>query len=306
MLSVVIPTFNRVVQLTQALESLLHQLPKGSEVMVVDDGSSDGTAGRVALLVPLFAGSGVRLECLCLDHTGNVSSVRNFGAKHSAGDYLLFMDSDVQLGTGFIARVVNFLTENPTVGCVGGLVFSDSASSTPYSTGVYFPNRWLRVLYLYRPAAVSSSPYKVDVVSHVFAVRRSDFSCAGGFDEVIHYLGDESILQLRLARLGHESFVVPSAWAFHSKPVHHSLLERASSYNRWNHTAMLSEALLVQRRTLSASEFGLFVLVNTIRVALVECAYLFAAIARGDTRHALNRLGHASRTYLGILQRDTS
>lgn len=302
MLSVVIPTFDRVVSLTNALDSLLLQLPLGSEVIVVDDGSSDSTVAKCTEMVPIFGHKGVVLRLIQLPHTGNVSGVRNAGAKQAAGDVLLFMDSDVQLDVGFLRQTLMFLTSQDSAGCVGGLVFDGAETSKVYSSGVRFSGQLSRILYAFRPAEVQTHPYSVDVVSHVFLVRSVLFHSVGGFDEEIRYLGDETILQLRLAERGHSSFVVPSAVAFHHKPAPGSLRRRSQSYQEWGHSAMLSEAVLVQRRLLSRNQFRVFLFVHTLRMASVELLYLIVGLTNGRLHPAVDRAKNAVRTYLRILQ----
>lgn len=70
----------------EAIGSVRAQSYAPIEVIVVDDGSTDGTAQR------LRAARDVRL--LRIDHTGRPGAVRNAGAAAAAGDYLAFLDSD--------------------------------------------------------------------------------------------------------------------------------------------------------------------------------------------------------------------
>jgi glycosyltransferase involved in cell wall biosynthesis len=86
--SVIVPTYNRLELLRQALNSVLQQDWDGWELVVVDDGSSDGTIEYLKSLTP----ANVRL--VLLPHSGNVAHVRNAGAKAATGDYLAFLDSD--------------------------------------------------------------------------------------------------------------------------------------------------------------------------------------------------------------------
>lgn len=86
--SVVIPTWNRVELLSQAVDSVLGQTYEELELVVVDDGSTDGTATYL---------DGIpdpRLRRVRLEHTGNVARARNAGAAVSTGTYLCFLDSD--------------------------------------------------------------------------------------------------------------------------------------------------------------------------------------------------------------------
>ncbi len=84
--SVVIPSFNRAASLPRALDSVLAQTRPADEIIVVDDGSSDGSA---ELLATRYAG----ITCLRQPNQG-VSAARNLGIQHASGDWIAFLDSD--------------------------------------------------------------------------------------------------------------------------------------------------------------------------------------------------------------------
>lgn len=86
LVSVIIPTYDRINLLQEAIASVHAQLYRPVELIVVDDGSTDGTVQR------LRRQDGVSL--LCIDHTGCPGAVRNAGIAAAAGDYLAFLDSD--------------------------------------------------------------------------------------------------------------------------------------------------------------------------------------------------------------------
>lgn len=85
--TVVIPTYNRAGLLPGAIESVLEQTHVDFELLVVDDGSSDGTADIVGKY------DDQRLKYVYVPHKG-VSFARNTGIKLSQGDYIAFLDSD--------------------------------------------------------------------------------------------------------------------------------------------------------------------------------------------------------------------
>ena len=86
--TVIIPTYNRLPLLRAAVSSVLTQTFADFELLVVDDGSTDGTAEYLAELAD------PRVRHIRLPHTGNVSRVRNTGAAQAAGRVLTFLDSD--------------------------------------------------------------------------------------------------------------------------------------------------------------------------------------------------------------------
>jgi glycosyltransferase involved in cell wall biosynthesis len=105
--SVIIPTFNRWPLLGEAVESVLAQDYVDYELIVVDDGSTDETAGRLNQF-------GSRLRFFTQANRG-VSSARNLGARHARGDYLAFLDSDDLWLPQKLAVQIVFMMQNPTV-----------------------------------------------------------------------------------------------------------------------------------------------------------------------------------------------
>ncbi len=88
LLSVVIPTWNRARLVCEAVESALSQRLGQVEVIVVDDGSTDGTADV------LTRNFGSRISLLRLPSRRGVSAARNAGVRLATGELLAFLDSD--------------------------------------------------------------------------------------------------------------------------------------------------------------------------------------------------------------------
>jgi glycosyltransferase involved in cell wall biosynthesis len=84
--SVVIPTYNRLSKVIDAIESILKQTYRDFELWVVDDGSTDGTGEALKAF-------GKRLKYVSQDN-GGVSAARNLGLRVSRGKYVAFLDSD--------------------------------------------------------------------------------------------------------------------------------------------------------------------------------------------------------------------
>jgi len=84
--SVIIPTYNRSARVADAVRSVLHQTFEDWELIVVDDGSTDGTAR-------ILDGWDTRMRVVSQSRSG-VSSARNRGVEESRGDLIAFLDSD--------------------------------------------------------------------------------------------------------------------------------------------------------------------------------------------------------------------
>ncbi|HSB05184.1 MAG TPA: glycosyltransferase [Thermodesulfobacteriota bacterium] len=104
--SIIIPTYNRLPMLREAVDSVLAQDFEDVEILVVDDGSTDGTADGMKKY-----GGRVKL----LEHSANrgVSAARNTGIVRAKGKYISFLDSDDLWVKGKLRIQVDFLDENP-------------------------------------------------------------------------------------------------------------------------------------------------------------------------------------------------
>lgn len=87
LVSVVIPTYNRWPMVREAVDSVLAQSFPAFEIIVVDDGSEDGTAAE------LRARYGSLVRVISQARSG-VAAARNRGVRCSSGEYLAFLDSD--------------------------------------------------------------------------------------------------------------------------------------------------------------------------------------------------------------------
>lgn len=84
--SLIIPTYNRADLIGRTLETVFSQERPPDEVIVVDDGSTDGT-------LELLAGYGDKLRVLRQENRGP-GAARNRGVRDARGDYVVFLDSD--------------------------------------------------------------------------------------------------------------------------------------------------------------------------------------------------------------------
>jgi glycosyltransferase involved in cell wall biosynthesis len=118
--SIIIPAYNSEKYIAETLRSVLAQTYKNYEIIVVDDGSSDGTLSIAKSFEP-------KVKVL-VKANGGPASARNLAIKNSKGDYIAFLDSDDLWVEGKLEEQVAFLDENPEVGLVYGeaLMFTET------------------------------------------------------------------------------------------------------------------------------------------------------------------------------------
>ncbi len=104
--SVIIPTFNRLPMLKEAVDSVLAQDFEDIELIVVDDGSADGTSEEMGRY-------GGRVRVVRHPENRGVSAARNSGILHAKGKYIAFLDSDDLWVKGKLRIQVTFLDDNP-------------------------------------------------------------------------------------------------------------------------------------------------------------------------------------------------
>lgn len=109
LLSFVIPTFNRAYKVRRAINSVLQQVDDSNttEIVVVDDGSTDGTADQLESLV---SEKHIRL----IKHTVNsgVAAAKNTGILNSRNKYIVLLDSDDLLEDGGLVYLTDLVQKN--------------------------------------------------------------------------------------------------------------------------------------------------------------------------------------------------
>ncbi|MDO4559959.1 MAG: glycosyltransferase [bacterium] len=116
LLSIIIPAYNVELYIKECLDSIFDNLTPDQanlvEIIVVNDGSTDGTAAVLELY-------GKRDNLVFLtQHNKGISYARNIGIKTAVGKYLMFVDSDDYLLPGALSRIIDFLIENDDVDIV--------------------------------------------------------------------------------------------------------------------------------------------------------------------------------------------
>lgn len=116
LVSVVIPTFNREGLLLKLLQSVVAQAHRPVEVVIVDDGSNDGTRAAVDGFFRSGAGCpGIEHTYETLPRQCGAPVARNRGLELATGDAVVFVDSDDLLAPGGLAALAASLQANPAI-----------------------------------------------------------------------------------------------------------------------------------------------------------------------------------------------
>jgi glycosyltransferase involved in cell wall biosynthesis len=203
LVSVIIPTYNRAVYVVGAVESALAQRAVATELLVVDDGSTDDTR---AMLEPYFD----RITYIAQANAG-VSAARNAAIRRAHGTLIAFLDSDDIWEPFKLDAQVRFLADHPEVGliCSDFSGFDDSGFSAPSHIDAMFPHfgeirqrlgeRFARcdgvtaadrVVRVYSGDVFDIMVRGYFTLTSTVVIRRSVIEECGFFDEALHHSED--------------------------------------------------------------------------------------------------------------------
>lgn len=214
LISVIIPTFNRKNWLRAAIESVLAQDYQNVEIVVVDDGSSDGTQ---EILCDLIARADIKY--IYQSNTGRPAAARNRGLRESTGSIVVFLDSDDLLLPGSVSRRLGVLAAFPQVGfvCTNWQCFSGSAEG-PLKPSRIITSRFMERLptelidFRRDDVVVFQAPFVYELFNSDFVntstvmVRREVLDRVGTFDESF-VIGEDYDLWLRVGLHTRMAFV---------------------------------------------------------------------------------------------------
>jgi GT2 family glycosyltransferase len=197
--SVVVPVKNGARSLPELLDALAEQTHPGLEVLVVDNGSTDGTHD--------VAADHPAVTKVLHEPTPGSYAARNAGAAEAQGDVVLFIDADCRPVPGWAAALVAAI-DDPEPSLATGPVLLHSDSRSPwrqawgaYDRAVYLDQeRWVE---LHGQAATAN-----------LAVRRDVLMSRGGFDASLRSGGDHEFTGAA-TRDGHRIAWVPNAVVHH-------------------------------------------------------------------------------------------
>jgi GT2 family glycosyltransferase len=190
--TVIIPTFNRARYLAEAVQSVLDQTFSDYELIVVDDGSTDGTSAVLAGF------EDPRLRVLSQENRG-ISAAMNAGLRAARGEYIARLDSDDVWFSDLLTRETSILDSHPDIGVVYSKAQAMSANGRSREHYLGLPLRY--------PYDTLLSLLWGDCTCNITTLaRRSCFAAAGPYDETFRTHEDWD-MWLRVARSCHFTFL---------------------------------------------------------------------------------------------------
>jgi len=188
-ITVVIPLYNKVNDIKKAIDSVFAQTKQPLEIIVIDDGSTDGGAGVVAAI------EDTRLHLICQRNAG-VSVARNKGIKEAKGNLIAFLDADDEWKPSFLERILTLRVKFPKAGLYA------TSYQLKYTEEMVIPNSvpslprhpWQGIISDYFEIAIGAYP----VWSSAVTIPKSIFYDVGFFPEG-ERLGEDQDMWVRIA-----------------------------------------------------------------------------------------------------------
>ncbi len=108
--SVIIPVYNVKDYLERCVDSVLEQIPAGCEIILVDDGSTDGVCPDIC---DRYGAAHPEIIRVIHQPNGGLGAARNTGIEQAAGDYLVFLDSDDYILPGLFDSLSETIAVHP-------------------------------------------------------------------------------------------------------------------------------------------------------------------------------------------------
>ena len=169
MISVIVPVYNVETYLEECLDSIQNQTYTDLEVILVNDGSTDGSKA----ICERYCKENRHFHLLNQENQG-LSAARNKGVEISTGEYIVFVDSDDIIKTNYLEKLMQYMTEDvDIVECIFTVKKMEFLEENIETTTIifegdsneavkFFPNHTLNVnavTKLYRREIVEAVPY---------------------------------------------------------------------------------------------------------------------------------------------------
>jgi len=289
--SVVIPSWNGRRWLDLVMPSLERQRFRDFEALVVDNGSSDGSAERVQTRWP-WAG------VLTLSDNVGFAAAVNRGIEQTRGEYVALVNNDMELHEGFLGALVTALDSNPDAASVTAKMLS--LRDRDVIDGAGDALRWSGVV---RPRGRGERDVgQFDVPAEVFSAcggaalyRRIAFDDVGLFDEAFFAQMEDVDWGFRARLLGHGCRYVPGAIAYHAGSAS---MQREGRPDPWFWGLAVRNCVWMWAKCYPRSAIAR----NAHLLLGHELAGFYFAFREGMLTARLRALGHAARGLPRVLR----
>ena len=203
--SIIIPVYNRPDEVDELLQSLCEQTVKDFEVIIVEDGSINPCKDVCSKYAGILS-----LHYYAKENSGPGQS-RNYGAERANGKYVIILDSDVVLPSGYLQAIEEELAQQPCEAFGGPDAahpdFTPVQKAISYSMTSFFTTGGIR-----------GGKAKLDKFyprSYNMGVRHDVYLELGGFSKM--RFGEDIDFSYRIVEAGYKPRLFPEAWVWHKR-----------------------------------------------------------------------------------------
>lgn len=205
LVSVLIVTWNRKDDVLKALQSVYEQDYQAFEIIVVDNGSCDGTEEAIAKAHP-------EVKIIRLDRNRGVSVARNVGIASTNGEIVFCLDSDAQLGSNTLGAVVRRFETQSQVGIINSRILDPLTKELASGPGWVYSDRQKA----HQNEVFTSWSFSEGGV----AIRSDVLAEVGGFWERLFFGCEGQDLALRALDMGFITVYDPDSVVYHHASNH--------------------------------------------------------------------------------------
>lgn len=180
LVSVIVAAYNAEHLLPRCLDSLLRQTYREMEIIIINDASTDGTQK----VIDDYVSKDLRIVPLLMDKNSGAPAARNYGMKHSRGEFLTMVDADDEIAPDTIELTVKEFIDNPEIDFVTFrmiFVYPEDGRREPFKTNPQVPELmtgeeacYWSILYDYAPNGMSRSPLEQSMPAEAEYGQHSD------------------------------------------------------------------------------------------------------------------------------------
>ena len=234
-ISVIVPNYNGAALLPACLEALAAQTLPAGEIIVVDDGSTDGSRDLVRTRFP-------QVRLVALPDNGGFCRAANAGLRAARGQLLALLNNDAEAAPGWLAALADALALHPEAGaCASKMLFRDQPARLN-SAGLFlrFDGMARDIGYDQPDGPEFSAPAMVFGASGGAALyRRALLEDVGLFDEGLVAYSEDVDLAFRAQWRGWRCLYVPSAVVYHRVGATYGRESAGAAYYRSRNTLIV-------------------------------------------------------------------
>ena len=282
MFSVIMPVYNARAYLRSAIEDILNQTFRNFELLLIDDGSTDGS-GEIC---DIYAGMDARVRVVHKKN-GGISQARNVGLQCARHDYIYFMDDDDRVSEHLLEKMRRFIIKySPDLICFGSNIFDMEKNRckgrTERRLPFFFCNSGKQLFNRYYATLTASS--MLNCVWDKIYKRELIERCGMKFDESFTHGGEDVCFNLGL--LGHVERIVNTSIVYYD----YYLRDTQSTVKKFNPRGYQQGLRLLQMMQKIAARYRS--VENTANLYSAYCLNILDAVGQ------LERVG-APRGFIG-------